>query len=49
MIFGLAAAILGKIHFILGLIPAYICYGLLTYMTFVIEILAKIPLGYFGF
>ena len=49
MIFGFLTAFLGKIHYIFGLIPAYICYGLLTYMVWVIEILAKIPFGFFKF
>ncbi len=43
MIFGFLAAFLGKIHYALGLIPSYVCYGMLTYMIWVIEILAKVP------
>jgi len=43
MVFGLLTVFLGKIHFLLGILPAYICYGLLTYMVFIIETLAKIP------
>ena len=49
MIFGFATAVLGKIHFSLGLIPSYICYIMLDYMVKVIEILSKIPFGYFKF
>lgn len=49
MLLGFTTAFLGKIHFVLGLIPAYICYGLLTYMVWVIEILSKIPFGFFQF
>lgn len=49
MIFGFLTAILGKISFWLGVIPAYICYGLLTYMVFVIDTLSKLPFIYFKF
>lgn len=47
MIFGFLTAVLGKIHYMLGLIPSYVCYGLLTYMVWVIETLAKLPFVYF--
>lgn len=43
MVFGFVTVILGKVNYLLGLIPAYICYGLLSYIVFVIGILAKIP------
>lgn len=43
MIFGFLTAILGKINYFLGLIPAYICYGILSYIVWVVEILAKVP------
>ncbi|OGK26489.1 hypothetical protein A2954_00020 [Candidatus Roizmanbacteria bacterium RIFCSPLOWO2_01_FULL_37_12] len=46
---GFITAILGKINYSLGLIPAYICYGLLSYMIFVIETLSKLPFVYFKF
>lgn len=49
MVFGFLASVLGKIHFILGIIPAYICYGLLSYMILVIKLLSKIPFGYMAF
>lgn len=49
MIFGFLTAILGKIHYSLGLIPSYVCYGLLTYAIFVIEILTRIPFIFFRF
>lgn len=49
MIFGFLTAILGKINFYLGVIPAYICYGLLSYMIFIIETLSKFPFVYFKF
>jgi len=43
MLFGLTTAILGKINFYLGFLPAWVCYLLLSYVVFVIEILSKIP------
>lgn len=43
MIFGFITAILGSIHISLGLIPSYICYFLLTYMSWVVEILSQVP------
>lgn len=49
MIFGFLAAILGKINFFLGLIPAYICYGLLSYVVFIIETFSKVPFVFFKF
>jgi len=49
MIFGFLTAFLGKINYFLGLVPSYICYGLLTYMVWVINMLAKIPFAYFAF
>lgn len=49
MIFGFLTAILGKLHHILGLLPSYICYGLLSYMIFVIKTLAHMPFIYFKF
>lgn len=49
MIFGFLTAILGKVHFILGLIPSYICFGLLHYMITVIELLSKVPFAYVKF
>lgn len=49
MIFGFLTAILGKIYYILGLIPAYICYGLLTYIIFIVETLSKIPFAFIQF
>lgn len=49
MIFGFLLAILGKIHFLLGVIPGFICYGLLLYMTTVIEILDQIPFSFIQF
>lgn len=49
MVFGFLTAFLGKINFYLGLPPAYICYGLLSYMVAVIEKLSQVPLAYFQF
>ena len=46
MVFGFLTAILGKINYFLGLLPAYICYGLLSYIVWVIEKLAKIPFAF---
>lgn len=49
MIFGFITAILGKINYSLGLIPAYICFGLLSYIIFIIQTLSKIPFVFFRF
>lgn len=43
MIFGFLTAILGKISYFLGYIPSLISYGILSYLVWVIETLAKIP------
>ena len=43
IVFGFLTAILGKINYFLGLIPSYICYGILNYMIAVIEGLSKLP------
>jgi len=43
MIFGFATAILGKMHYLLGIIPSFVCYGILSYMIFIIEFLSKLP------
>ncbi|QQG44277.1 MAG: ComEC/Rec2 family competence protein [Candidatus Roizmanbacteria bacterium] len=49
MMFGFATVILGKINFYLGLPFAYICYGLLTYIVLVGELLSKLPYIFFQF
>jgi competence protein ComEC len=49
MVFGFLTAILGKINFLLGFIPAQICYALLSYCVFIISLLSKIPFVYFSF
>ena len=43
MVFGFLTAFLGKISYLLGYIPSLICYGLLIYVVWVIETLAKLP------
>ncbi len=43
MIFGFLACILGKVHFVLGILPAYVAFGLLSYLLWVIETLSRIP------
>lgn len=43
MIFGLIASILGKLHFMLGIVPAYLCYALLSYILMVVDFLSRIP------
>ncbi len=43
MVFGFLTAILGKISYFLGYIPSLISYGILSYLVFVIETLAKLP------
>ncbi len=43
MLVGFAVAILGKIHFILGLVPSYIAYVILSYMIFMIRTISSIP------
>ncbi len=49
MIFGFLTAFLGKINYFLGYIPSLISYGILSYLVWIIETLAKIPFGYFNF
>lgn len=49
MVFGLLTAFLGKVHYLLGLLPAYISYGLLSWIIFVVKILSKVPFAYFYF
>ena len=49
MVLGFLTAILGKINYYLGLIPSYICYGLLSYIVWVIEKLSKIPFIFLKF
>lgn len=49
MIMGFITAFLGKIHPLLGLIPSYICYGILSYIIFVVKILSKVPYASISF
>lgn len=49
MVFGFITAIFGKINYFFGYIPSLICYGILNYIIWIIELLAKIPFGYFNF
>lgn len=49
MVFGFLAAFLGRINFYLGLLPAYICYGLLSYLVWVIETLSKLSFAFYQF
>jgi len=49
MIFGFITAILGKINYSLGLPVSLICYGLLTYMVWIIKIFSSLPFVYFSF
>ncbi len=43
MIFGFLTAILGKIHYLLGLPFAYISFGILQYIIVIINFLSKLP------
>jgi len=43
MVFGFLAAIIGRISPVLGWLPAIICYGLLTYMVWIVRLLAGLP------
>jgi len=49
MVFGFLTAILGKINYFLGYIPSLICYGILSYLVFVIEMLVKLPFIFLQF
>ena len=49
MIIGFITAFLGSFNYYLGLVPAYICYGLISYLVLVIEFLSKIPYVFIQF
>lgn len=49
MIFGFLTAFLGKIHFVLGLLPSYVSYLLLSYVILIVKILASIPFAFYKF
>lgn len=43
MVLGFIAAVLGKIHYVLGLIPAYMGLGILHYVVIIVELMDSIP------
>jgi competence protein ComEC len=49
MIFGFLTAFLGKISYFLGYLPSLICYGFLSYLIYVVDMLAKIPFAFLSF
>ena len=49
MVFGFLTAILGKINYFLGYLPSLICYGILSYLVWIIEMLTKIPYVFLQF
>lgn len=49
MVFGFITAIFGAIWYPLGIIPAYFCYGILSYMVWVVKWLSKIPEAFINF
>ena len=49
MVFGFLTAILGKISYFLGYLPSLLSYGILSYIVWVIETLAKIPFMFIQF
>lgn len=49
MVLGFITALLGKVDYALGLLPSYICYGIVTYMVWVIHILSKVPYMFIAF
>lgn len=49
MVMGFLTAILGKMHFSLGLLPSYFVYGMTSYMVWIVEVLSKFPFGYVKF
>jgi len=49
MIFGFITAFLGKIHYVLGIIPSYICYVLLSYLILVIHWMSQLPFIFYQF
>lgn len=49
MIFGFLIVILGSINFLMGLIPSYVAYILLTWIIWVVHILSLIPYSFFDF
>src|SRR3989344_5922471 len=49
MILGLLTAILGKIFWFMGVIPAYMSYILLTWIVWVVKIFSALPFAYLKF
>lgn len=49
MFMGMTTIILGSFHPIFGEIPAFLCYGLLTYIIGAADSLAKVPFIFFSF
>lgn len=49
MIFGFLTAFLGAIHPVLGVVFSFICFGLLSYIVWIIKTLAAIPYIFFQF
>lgn len=49
MVFGFLTAILGKISYFLGYLPSLLSYGILSYLVWVIETLAKLPFVFIQF
>ncbi len=49
MMFGFLTAILGKINVNLAVVPATVCFGLLTYMIWVIKTVARLPYIFLDF
>jgi competence protein ComEC len=42
MFFGFLTAVLGKVNFLLGLAPAFVCHGLLSYIVFIVNVLSEL-------
>lgn len=49
MMIGFLTAFLGRIHFALGIIPAYLSYVMLSYMIYIIQTISSIPYIFFKF
>ena len=49
MILGIIMVALGKISFILGIVPSYLLYGMISWVLFVIRISSQVPYGFIDF
>lgn len=49
MVLGFLASFLGKFWHPLGIIPAWLSYGILKYFVWIVDILSKIPGGFINF